>query len=149
MPGIKGNMRHLTSFDRFSRQQTHRPMIRAGVQATAIKCAVCSPLNALRRCSCTLSCNTRSNPPSRYRLRAFQTVAELTSSASVIVAQRPSIGGLHQDARSCEWASIGLPSVQQLFQLQAVSLTQGQELRMSHGFLILSQYTCKPNPTQH
>ena len=53
-----------------------------GLQATAIRWAVCKPESALRRCCCTLSCKTASSPPCANRRRTFVTVASHTSKAA-------------------------------------------------------------------
>jgi hypothetical protein len=52
-----------------------------GLQATAIRCAVCKPESTLRRCCCTLSCKTASSPPCANRPRTLVTVASHTSKA--------------------------------------------------------------------
>ncbi len=54
----------------------------AGLQATAIRWAVCKPERALRRCCWTLSCKTASSPPCAKRRRTFVTVASHTSKAT-------------------------------------------------------------------
>jgi len=53
-----------------------------GLQATAIRWAVCKPERALRRCCCTLSCKTASSPPWANRCRTLATVAGHTSKAA-------------------------------------------------------------------
>src|SRR5258708_32601863 len=53
-----------------------------GLQATAIRWAVCKPERALRRCCCTLSCKTASSPPLAKRPRTLVTVASHTSKAA-------------------------------------------------------------------
>ncbi len=55
-----------------------------GLQATAIRWAVCKPERTLRRCCCTLSCKTASTPPSPKRLRTLPMVARQISKAAVI-----------------------------------------------------------------
>ena len=58
----------------------------AGLQATAIRWAVCRPDSALRRCCWTCSCKTASNPPWAKRRRTLATVAWHTSRASARAA---------------------------------------------------------------
>src|SRR5258708_34120798 len=53
-----------------------------GLQATAIRWAVCKPERALRRCRFTLSCKTAASPPCAKRPRTLVTVACHTSKAA-------------------------------------------------------------------
>lgn len=113
----------------------------AGLQATAIRWAVCKPESALRRCCCTLSCKTASSPPCAKRRRTFVTVASHTSKAAASSAVLHPSADLRRMRARVRVRALALPRCTKVSRVLVLHRPKSRPAVVAWSSSVLAQYT--------